>query len=62
MFEGVYLFEESSRTPSVTYTSYFELINTSCYIFCNKTVPKAYAVHVVLYEVKNKHQIRSVPF
>jgi len=41
MFERVYLFEESSRTPPVTYTSYFELLNTGCCIFCNKIVPKA---------------------
>lgn len=52
MFKGVYLFEESSQTPSVTYTSYFELINISCYIFCNKIVPKAQAVHVISCGVK----------
>lgn len=52
MFKEVYLFEESSRTPSVTYTSYFELINISCFIFCNKMVLKAHAVHVISYGVK----------
>lgn len=52
MFKGVYLFEESCRTPSVTYTSYFELINISCYIFCNKIVLKAHAVRVISYGVK----------
>lgn len=52
MFKEVYLFEESSRTPSVTYTSYFELINVSFYIFCNKIVLKPHAVYVISYGVK----------
>lgn len=54
------IFGESSRALFVIYTSCFELLNTSCYIFCNKNVPKAFEVRCLVCNSKNKFKIWSM--